>query len=383
MTEETPPMTEETPPMTEETPPMTEEKSKDDWRACFIDYYTTNAPSKVVMVTDALMDKWEGKYEKLFTGMKSKYGEPGHPIVPPPPAPKRGKGAGGKGGKKMSLAEAHDTFVETVAQKVASLTIGSSNRPQTSLVHAKQSSAANGLETATFTVCARIRPVSEAEASLGGEHFCCVVPGAQAEAETLHSETAMLFTPKLSFRGVPELVPATFTLDYVFSDEAEDYIYETVARPLVAQALVGRTSVIFAYGQTGSGKTHTMNHIMDRVALQLFEGGTAQPVVFSYMEVMGKSLSDPLAADGAPAEGVDEVKLGEVDGGAIEIHNLSEHAVSSAGGLSELISKAKAKRCVAATEMNDASSRSHGVAYSTSVTPVLWQLASIGLQTAS
>ena len=56
---------------------IADEKSKDEWRACFVNYYTTNAPSKVAVVTDALMDKWEGEYEKLYSGMKAKYGEPG------------------------------------------------------------------------------------------------------------------------------------------------------------------------------------------------------------------------------------------------------------------------------------------------------------------
>ena len=47
---------------------------------------------------------------------------------------------------------------------------------------------------------------------------------------------------------------------------------------------------------------------------------------------------------------------------AVELRNLSEHRVTSTEGLLALIETAKAKRCVAATEMNDASSRSHGCA---------------------
>jgi hypothetical protein len=57
---------------------MSEEgvKTKEEWRTTFTDYYASNVegPCKV---NDALMDKWEGKYEKLFEGMQKKYGLPG------------------------------------------------------------------------------------------------------------------------------------------------------------------------------------------------------------------------------------------------------------------------------------------------------------------
>ena len=36
------------------------------WRAKFIAYYSSNAPSKVRMVTDGMMTKWAGKYEALY-----------------------------------------------------------------------------------------------------------------------------------------------------------------------------------------------------------------------------------------------------------------------------------------------------------------------------
>lgn len=65
--------------------------------------------------------------------------------------------------------------------------------------------------------------------------------------------------------------------------------------------------------------------------------------------------------------------MGEVGSGAVELQNLSEHSVSSAEELVALIGLAKAKRSVAATEMNDASSRSHGVAIFTVPQPGLLQ----------
>jgi kinesin family protein 2/24 len=243
--------------------------------------------------------------------------------------------------------------------------------------------AANGLETATFTVCARIRPVLPREEGLGGASFRVVFPGARnplwrAQQGSPRSSFLSLLAPKISFKNEPQLDPTVFTLDHVFSDvDSEQEIYDLVGAPLVRRALDARTGVIFAYGQTGSGKTHTMNHIMDRMAVDLCADLAARPVRFSYLEILGNELTDTLwDGSAAPAAAEDKgaagaagkhqhqhaVKMGEAESGAVELRGLGEHNVTSADHLLALIARAKAKRCVAATEMNGASSRSHGVA---------------------
>jgi len=184
--------------------------------------------------------------------------------------------------------------------EMAPETNAAKNRPALSLINQKESGGANGLETATFTVCTRIRPVLESEVDLGGENFLCILSGGPSseKEEKLHTESAVLFAPKLSIRSVPELTRTSHTLDYVFSGETEDEIYDTVGSPLVERALCGRTGVIFAYGQTGSGKTHTMNNVMDRVARQICGAGKdAKPVKFSYLEIMGNKLTDCLVEE--------------------------------------------------------------------------------------
>jgi len=62
-------------------------KEREAWRAKFIAYYTTNAPQKVVTITDAIMDRWQGRYEKLFAGMCLKYGKPKTMTKPLPKLP--------------------------------------------------------------------------------------------------------------------------------------------------------------------------------------------------------------------------------------------------------------------------------------------------------
>ena len=348
---------------------MTSVTTNEEWRKKFIDYYTTNAPTKLSMVTDEFMTKWEGKYDQLWAGVTKKYGEPGHPIIPKPTKPRRrgppssSRSSRGSGPKK-SVTECHDEFVELITKNIPSVT---GERPTSSLVNAKQTQGINGLETATFTVCSRIRPVLDHEKELKGDCFPVIFPGAKGGHEKLHTEAALLLTPKMNFRGEPEVTPHNFTLDYVFHTESEDEIYTTVCQPLVARAMEGRTGVIFAYGQTGSGKTFTMNHLMDRVAKELGKTISSQSVNFSYLEILGNTLTDTLKSESKESkEGKGEtdvqVKMGEVESGAVELRNLSIHSVSSTENLLELIELAKTKRCVEATEMNDASSRSHGVA---------------------
>ena len=175
--------------------------SRDEWKAKFVAYYTSNAPTKVSMVSDAMMDKWEGRYDTLYANLEKKYGALGAPIEPPPAAPPRrgppalrgpparlgaepaqggDAAAAGGGGAKPCIADFHDEFVDLVARAVPpGATDGAA--AAAAVVSAVETKAAGsrggGLETSTFTLVTRIRPTLSHEQGLGGEHFTCVVPG--------------------------------------------------------------------------------------------------------------------------------------------------------------------------------------------------------------
>ena len=56
-----------------------------------------------------------------------------------------------------------------------------------------------------------------------------------------------------------------FQFDYSFGPTSmQDEVYNTVARPVVNDALRGYNATVLAYGQTGTGKTYTMG-ILERV----------------------------------------------------------------------------------------------------------------------
>eukprot|EP00976_Prorocentrum_cordatum_P026591 540285-Prorocentrum_minimum.AAC.6 len=58
------------------------------WKGVFVNYYKHNAPSKVALVSDNLMNKWHGKYAELYQNLESKYGKLKPKPVAPAPTPK-------------------------------------------------------------------------------------------------------------------------------------------------------------------------------------------------------------------------------------------------------------------------------------------------------
>jgi len=330
------------------------------WRAKFVHYYQTNAPSKAKFINDKMMQKWQGKYKELYSNLERKYGELGKPSSPPPP-PAMGRARAAIGAKsafsnnggsgKRTVGDLRNEF-EALVNKARR------ESPPTSapadLVDAKLRAAENGLETSTFTVCARIRPQLPQD-SEGDEAFVCVVPGD-------NGRSARCLVPKVSITGRPRLDEAKSDLDYCWGPEAdEDNIFDSVGRPLVERALDGQVGVIFAYGQTGSGKTHTMSNLMERVVGELFKGGAAANVMrqrkisFSYCELLGNNANDCLSPDHK------QVKIGEMLDGRVVMKNLSEHAVEDASEMHRLVKKAASTRTTEATSRNDTSSRSHGI----------------------
>lgn len=297
---------------------------------------------------------------------------------------------------KQTIGERRDDFIGMIAEQKVADQAATTEAAAAAVLAAKEANATNGLATSTFLVCARMRPAFDTELAEGGENFECVLKTASNEA----AEEATVLLPKISLRGVPKLERSTFAFDHTFGQAANnDDIFTALGKPLVAKTLAGEVGVIFAYGQTGSGKTYTMSAVMDRVVAELFppvdvsDGPTpaaaataARAVRFSYLEILGASVHDCLAAppvaDGAasttllerlPGDLLDkldkmvdadagrDVQIGEALDGRVLTRNLSSHDVRSASELERFIGVAKSRRATAPTERNATSSRSHGV----------------------
>ena len=352
-------------PLSPRPPPSPSQDDTEAWRAKFVHFYQTNAPSKAKFVNDKMMAKWKGKYKELYSNLERKYGPLGAPSSPPRPPSRPGSGGsrpgsgrafGGRGKRTVAdLSSEFEALVNKARRECPD------NKAPSDLVDAKLTAAENGLETSTFTVCARIRP--KLPQDQGDEDFVCVVPGE-------HGRAARCLVPRVSITGRPKLDEARSELDYCWGPSAdEDNIFDSVGRPLVHRALDGQVGVIFAYGQTGSGKTHTMSNLMERVVGELFKSGAAANVMrhrkisFSYCEILGSDANDCLS----PSH--DAVKIGEMLDGRVVLKNLSEHEVEDAAQMHALVKKAAATRSTESTARNDTSSRSHGIGIVTVAPP--------------
>uniref|UniRef100_A0AAQ5Y813 Kinesin family member 13Bb n=1 Tax=Amphiprion ocellaris TaxID=80972 RepID=A0AAQ5Y813_AMPOC len=180
-------------------------------------------------------------------------------------------------------------------------------------------------------------------------------------------------------KGDPRTQPKVFAYDYCFwsMDESQkdkfagqDVVFQCLGENLLDNAFMGYNACIFAYGQTGSGKSYTMMGsaeqpgLIPRLSSSLFSRtvqeareGESFTVEVSYMEIYNEKVRDLLDPKGSrQALRVREHKvLGPyVDG-------LSHLAVASYKDIESLMSEGNKSRTVAATNMNEESSRSHAV----------------------
>uniref|UniRef100_A0A6Q2Z4D8 Kinesin family member 13Ba n=1 Tax=Esox lucius TaxID=8010 RepID=A0A6Q2Z4D8_ESOLU len=156
----------------------------------------------------------------------------------------------------------------------------------------------------------------------------------------------------------------------VYVSPGQDVVFHCLGESLLHNAFQGYNACIFAYGQTGSGKSYTMMGSVDspglipRLCSSLFDRtlqeqreGEGFTIEVSYMEIYNEKVRDLLDPKGSrQALRVREHKvLGPyVDG-------LSRLAVASYKDIESLMSEGNKSRTVAATNMNEESSRSHAV----------------------
>ncbi|KAK2883835.1 hypothetical protein Q8A67_017472 [Cirrhinus molitorella] len=218
-------------------------------------------------------------------------------------------------------------------------------------------------------VAVRVRPMNRRERDLKTK---CVVD-MEGNQTILHPAGGNLG------KGDSRNKPKVFAYDYCFwsMDEAEtakfagqDVVFQCLGESLLDSAFQGYNACIFAYGQTGSGKSYTMMGaaeqpgLIPRLCSSLFvrtvqeqREGESFTVEVSYMEIYNEKVRDLLDPKGSrQALRVREHKvLGPyVDG-------LSRLAVTSYKDIESLMSEGNKSRTVAATNMNEESSRSHAV----------------------
>jgi len=165
-----------------------------------------------------------------------------------------------------------------------------------------------------------------------------------------------------------------FTFDRVFGPSStQQDVFEYAAMPVVQDVLLGYNATIFAYGQTSSGKTFTMEGpsiydaemrgLIPRTVSALFDGVLDAEshieftVKISYIEIYMEKIQDLL--DEFRAKGNLQVREDPQKG--IYVAGATEKYVTSEEELLEVMTLGARNRAVAATGMNEGSSRSHSV----------------------
>ena len=154
-------------------------------------------------------------------------------------------------------------------------------------------------------------------------------------------------------------------------DSLQTDIFDFSIRPTVDDILNGYNGTVFAYGQTGAGKSYTMmgsdiddtdgKGIIPRIVEQIFASILTSPsnieytVRVSYMEIYMERIRDLLVPQN------DNLPVHEEKSRGVYVKGLLEVYVSSVQEVYEVMRRGGTARAVAATNMNQESSRSHSI----------------------
>ncbi|KAH7138888.1 P-loop containing nucleoside triphosphate hydrolase protein [Dendryphion nanum] len=151
----------------------------------------------------------------------------------------------------------------------------------------------------------------------------------------------------------------------------QEDVYRSFGEEFLDHNFDGYHTCIFAYGQTGSGKSYTMMGtpeqpgLIPRTCEELFERiqndpapNTSYHVHVTYFEVYNEHVRDLLVPRTNPPI---YLKIRESQKDGVYVQGLTEAEVKSYTDVERLFKTGDLSRTVAATKMNDTSSRSHAV----------------------
>ena len=179
-------------------------------------------------------------------------------------------------------------------------------------------------------------------------------------------------------KNIKDNQPKTFAFDrsyWSFNKEDKNYagqsnLFDDLGGPLLDNAFEGYNNCIFAYGQTGSGKSYSMMGygkeigIIPQICQEMFsrisqiqsDGVTKCTVEVSYLEIYNERVRDLLNPS---TKGNLRVREHPSTGPYVE--DLAKLVVGGFQEIENLMDEGNKARTVAATNMNETSSRSHAV----------------------
>uniref|UniRef100_A0A8C4SF77 plus-end-directed kinesin ATPase n=1 Tax=Erpetoichthys calabaricus TaxID=27687 RepID=A0A8C4SF77_ERPCA len=217
---------------------------------------------------------------------------------------------------------------------------------------------------ASVKVAVRVRPFNSREISKESK---CIIQ--------MQGNSTTIINPKN-----PKEPAKSFSFDYSYwshtsledpSFASQYRVYNDIGKEMLQHAFEGYNVCIFAYGQTGAGKSYTMmgkqeegqEGIIPQLCEELFEKindnsneEISYSVEVSYMEIYCERVRDLLNPKN---KGNLRVREHPLLGPYVE--DLSKLAVTSYTDIADLMDAGNKARTVAATNMNETSSRSHAV----------------------
>ncbi|XP_048362663.1 kinesin-like protein KIF1A isoform X14 [Sphaerodactylus townsendi] len=217
---------------------------------------------------------------------------------------------------------------------------------------------------ASVKVAVRVRPFNSRE--IGKDSKCII---------QMTGNTTTIINPKQ-----PKETPKCFSFDYSYWSHttpedinyaSQKQVYQDIGEEMLQHAFEGYNVCIFAYGQTGAGKSYTMmgrqekdqQGIIPQLCEDLFSrindttnDNMSYSVEVSYMEIYCERVRDLLNPKN---KGNLRVREHPLLGPYVE--DLSKLAVTSYNDIQDLMDSGNKARTVAATNMNETSSRSHAV----------------------
>uniref|UniRef100_A0A672UUX3 Kinesin family member 13A n=1 Tax=Strigops habroptila TaxID=2489341 RepID=A0A672UUX3_STRHB len=152
--------------------------------------------------------------------------------------------------------------------------------------------------------------------------------------------------------------------------QSQEMVFKCLGEGILEKAFQGYNACIFAYGQTGSGKSFSMMGnaeqlgLIPRLCCALFQRISVEEneshtfkVEVSYMEIYNEKVRDLLDPKGSRQS----LKVREHKVLGPYVDGLSQLAVTNFEDIESLMSEGNKSRTVAATNMNEESSRSHAV----------------------
>ncbi|XP_054088962.1 kinesin-like protein unc-104 isoform X2 [Zeugodacus cucurbitae] len=215
-------------------------------------------------------------------------------------------------------------------------------------------------------VAVRVRPFNSRE--IGRESKCII---------QMSGATTAITNPKVPINSSEAIKSFNFDYSYWSHDprdaefSTQEMVYKDIGEEMLQHSFDGYNVCIFAYGQTGAGKSYTMmgkqeehqEGIIPMICKDLFnrihDTETSElkySVEVSYMEIYCERVRDLLNPKN---KGNLRVREHPLLGPYVE--DLSKLAVTDYQDIHDLIDEGNKARTVAATNMNETSSRSHAV----------------------